>query len=190
MLTIYSPKSFRAQRASWRAVIQLNVVRSFHSILDAITRAERLQQDPSGSPKSDLPPLTAELLAIKSRLEVLVEVEKSLVRRLTTAGSGEVEATHLRSILLKDGRVSPEKTALKEVAINSATPWKSAFIRLMKSEHRESFDSVDGVNWDDPEDPGTILTSCSQDMMTLWASPVVRRILEKQRVRPEDLSGL
>jgi len=191
---MYDPKSFRAQRASWRAVIQLNVVRSFHKILDAMARAEQYDNEQyasSPSPKSVQPMLTAELLAIKERLEPLIDVEETLIRRLTTAGSGEVEATHLRSIndIPASGRISPSKGPLKEVAVNSMTPWKNAFNRLIKTEPRESFDSAEGVNWDDPEDPGTILHNCAQDMIRLWSSKTVRLVLERQRVRPEDLSG-
>ena len=96
------------------------------------------------------------------------------------AGSGETEATHLRA---------PPKQVSKEIAINSATPWKNAFNRLIRTE-RTSFDSQDGVDWDDPDDPGVILHACSQDLIHIWTSPVVQELLWSQNVRLEESSGL
>ncbi|CAA7263251.1 unnamed protein product [Cyclocybe aegerita] len=185
---MYDLKSFRAQRASWRAVIQLNVVRSIHSILDAMTRAEKYDHGPSSSTssKGDLPLLTPELLAIKSRLEPLVEVEKMLIRRLTSAGSGEIEATQLQTT---NGTVVLPKSSPKEVAINSTIPWRSAFNKLVGSADRGSFESEDGIDWDDPDDPGPVLHSASEHMKQLWASPIIQQLLEKENVRLEQLSG-
>ncbi|KAJ3514865.1 hypothetical protein NLJ89_g2124 [Agrocybe chaxingu] len=186
--TTLKTHSFRAQRASWRAVIQLNVVRSIHSILDAMTRAEKHDHGPSSSTssKGGLPPLTTELLAIKSRLEPLVEVEKTLIRRLTSAGSGEIEATQLQTT---NGTIVLPKSSPKEVAINSTIPWRSAFNKLVGSADRGSFESEDGIDWDDPDDPGPVLHSASEHMKQLWASPIIQQLLEKENVRLEQLSG-
>ena len=95
------------------------------------------------------------------------------------AGSGESEATHLRT----------PKHISKEIAINSTTPWKNAFNRLIRSE-RTSFDSQDGVDWEDPDDPGAILHACSQDLIHIWNCPIVQELLESQNVRLEESSGL
>ena len=115
-----------------------------------------------------------------SRLDPLIQVEQTLIRRLTMAGSGESEATHLKS---------PSKHIFKEIAINSTTPWKNAFNRLIRS-GRSSFDSQDGVDWDDPEDPGAILHACSKDLMYIWSCPLVQELLGSQNVRLEESSGL
>ena len=96
------------------------------------------------------------------------------------AGSGETEATHLRP---------SSKQVFKEIAINSRTPWKHAFNRLIKTE-RSSFDSQDGVDWNDPQDPGVILHQCSEDMMLIWNSPMVQEMLGRQNVRLAESSGL
>lgn len=96
------------------------------------------------------------------------------------AGSGETEATQLRA---------PPKQGFKEIAVNSTTPWKNAFNRLIRTE-RTSFDSQDGVDWEDPEDPGAILHACSQDLIHIWSNPMVQELLESQNVRLEESSGL
>ncbi|KAF8156642.1 guanine nucleotide binding protein, alpha subunit [Crassisporium funariophilum] len=193
---MYDPKAFRSERASWRAVIQLNVVRSFHSILDAMARvptqkSEASTSDAPQSPRSSALQLSVELLAIQARLQPLIQAENTLIRRLTMAGSGEVEATQRPKVHSEHDaeRISGEaKQVFKELAINSGIPWKHAFNRLLKSE-RESFDSEEGIDWDDPDDPGAVIHACAQDMIQLWASPIIQQLLEKQKVRLEELSG-
>jgi len=158
------------------------------TILDAMTHAEKHESGPGHPPRKKTSwQLTPELLAIKERLMPLVDIEKTLIRRLTTAGSGEVEATH-REAAPNQPVIS--KPGLKEVAINSAIPWKNAFNRLIKTDERTSFDSADGIDWDDPEDPSAILHSCSQDMIQLWNNPNIKQLLVKQNARMEDHSGL
>jgi guanine nucleotide-binding protein subunit alpha len=92
------------------------------NILDAMTQAEKqdyLTHPSLQSPRQGSSHLTPELLDIKARLMPLFGVEKTLIRRLTTAGSGEAESAH--------GQVAPNhvvcpKHAVKKVAINSAIP--------------------------------------------------------------------
>jgi len=159
------------------------------SILDAMTHAEKHEYLDHSSPqrKKGSWHLTPELLGIKERLMPLVDVEKTLIRRLTTAGSGEVEATHREAA---PDHLAASKPGLKEIAINSAIPWKNAFNRLIKTEERASFDSAEGIDWDDPEDPSAILNSCSQDMIQLWNNPNIKQLLVKQNARVQDYSGL
>lgn len=151
-----------------------------------MTQAEKHESldNPSPQRKKGSWHLTPELLAIKERLMPLVDVEKTLIRRLTTAGSGEVEATHREAA---PDHLLASKPGLKEIAINSAIPWKNAFNRLIKTEERTSFDSAEGIDWDDPEDPSAILNDCSQDMIQLWNNPNIKQLLVK---RMQDHSGL
>lgn len=159
-------------------------MQSFSNILDAMARVEN-QPSPS-SPQSSKrgPLLTPELLEIKSRLQPLADIEKNLIRRITMAGSGQVDPDFRHGMT----DVHPSKDTLKEIAINSTIPWKNAFSRLLKSDHRSSFDSADAIDWDDPEDPWAILNQCSQDMIQLWNSPNIKQLLAKKMVRSEDLS--
>ncbi|PPQ66642.1 hypothetical protein CVT24_006934 [Panaeolus cyanescens] len=280
---MYDPKAFRAERASWRAVIQLNIVRSIHNILDTISRAQKLQSSSSTSthylhtsasahslnrsihsskspttisstsptspspssssapspsasapsapspssstpspssstsPTTTLPSITPEVLELKARLEPLLHVEAALIRRLTYAGSGEVEAT--RRVVMeggvdvgvggKVGNVNGHGNGIntgngwgmglggREVAINSATPWKNAFSRIVRGGgERDSVDSAnggegEGDTWDesDPDDPGVVLNRLSGDMIRLWRNGVVSRLLDIQGLRMEELSG-
>ncbi|TFK39288.1 guanine nucleotide binding protein, alpha subunit [Crucibulum laeve] len=180
---MYEPKAFRTERASWRAVIQLNVVRSVHLILDAMTRVQK-NTSPTSSRDTltDFPPLTPELLKLKLRLAPLLQVEEVLIRRLTPVGSGETEATQLVSYTERS------KNYLKEVAVNSAAHWKDAFAKLVSSD-TESFDSQHAIDFDDPNDPGIVLNACSEDMVKLWNDPLIQQLLEKQNLRMEEVAG-
>ncbi|KIL57705.1 hypothetical protein M378DRAFT_27866 [Amanita muscaria Koide BX008] len=174
---MYEPKAFRAERASWRAVIQLNVVRSIHLILDAIDQAvvssysDRTSHHPS-----------PDLLKLKLRLVPLLEIEKRLLHRLTPAGSGEVEATQL-------SYTERSRAFFKELAINAAVKWKDAFVRSDYDWDRESLNSEEAIDWDNPNDPGAVLHACSTDMIKLWNSTEARKILEIQNLRIEELAG-
>ncbi|KAJ7146340.1 guanine nucleotide binding protein, alpha subunit [Mycena epipterygia] len=183
---LYEPKAFRAERASWRAIIQLNVVRSIHIILDAIARAQNTNDRPPSARSSmsshDSLRLDAELVNLKARLASLLDVEKALMKRLSLPGSTEWEPTE-RPLTT----AAPKKRQSREIAVNSTVAWKGAFARTDSG--RESFDTDNLVDWDDPEDPGVLLHARSEDMKRLWEHPTVQAILEKQSIRLQELAG-
>ena len=127
-----------------------------------------------------------ELLKIKLRLAPLLQVEETLIRRLTPAGSGEMEAT------LRIGRdmsyYERTKNYMKEVTVNSAVQWKGSFGR--REAGRSSFDTDKAINWEDPDDPGRILHACSEDMIRLWEDPMTKKFLEAQKLRLQERAGL
>ncbi|KAF8632876.1 hypothetical protein AX17_004724 [Amanita inopinata Kibby_2008] len=174
---MYEPKAFRTERASWRAIIQLNVVRSFHVILDAIDGAQSFEG--SAHIAHDIPP---DILELRMRLSPLLQVEETLVHRLTKVGSGETEATQFFD-------TDRPYAVLKEIAVNSAAQWKDALAHLKRGKGRQSFDSEDAIDWDDPNDPGAVLHACSEDMIRLWNNSFVRNLLEMQSLRLEELAG-
>ncbi|KZT10357.1 G-alpha-domain-containing protein [Laetiporus sulphureus 93-53] len=201
-----SPKAFRAERASWRAVIHLNVVRSIRLILEAMSDAHAAQVpgakfltshsstrasssrsllDPDGGIPRALPQLTAEHLKLKMRLSPLLQVEQALIRKLTPPGSAEFEATHLAQM----SNVSyMDRMHAKEVAVNTTFAWKGIFSKFM-SDTRDSIDSREAIDWDDPEDPGRIIYACGEDMIRLWNDDTIQALLRAQNIRLEDQPG-
>ncbi|EDR07084.1 guanine nucleotide-binding protein alpha-4 subunit [Laccaria bicolor S238N-H82] len=168
----HSRQTFHTERASWRAVIQLNVVRSIHLIFDAISKAEETS---SGSQDFAVDLIASpEFLKLKLRLAPLLQVRETLIRRLTPAGSSETEAT------LRIGRdmsySERTKNYMKEVTINSAVQWKGSFGR--RDVGRSSFDTDKAMNWEDADDPGRILHACSEDMIRLWEDPMTKNFLD------------
>ena len=115
------------------------------------------------------------------RLAPLIQVEAALVRRLLPPGQ-------------VDGLTRSNLTGLpfpQEISVNSSTGWKNAFNRLLRNNGgRDSCDSIDLINWLDPDDPGVILHACAEDMIKLWADPTIRNIMEIEKMRPEEMAGL
>lgn len=151
-------------------------------------RAQKYEHDHSsaqGAKKGSSYP-TQDLLEIKARLAPLLQVENTLIRRLTGGGS---ELIPTQADQTSRAMYNSSKQGLKEIAINSTIPWKNAFNRLIRSEERSSFDSADGIDWEDPEDPWPILNQCMNDMQQLWNSPGVKQLLVKQKIKPDDLNG-
>ncbi|THG94874.1 hypothetical protein EW026_g6679 [Hermanssonia centrifuga] len=200
---IHSQKAFRTERASWRAVVLLNVVRSIRVILEAIADVQALHNAspsaspmlqsrtlpgsrPSSSPSSptspadDVPRLTADHLKLRMRLLPLLQVEEVLIRKLTPPGSIEYEATSLTQITN-----IPTSLKEKEVVVNSQFAWKGLFNRFTNRENGDA----ESINWDDPDDPGKIIHACGEDMIHLWADPTVQKVLEYQKIRLQDLPG-
>ncbi|KXN84487.1 Guanine nucleotide-binding protein alpha-4 subunit [Leucoagaricus sp. SymC.cos] len=172
---MYEPKAFRRERASWRAIIQLNIVQAFHLIMDAIAQAQRqAKREADDHDPQDLPALTVEHFRIRQRLLPLLEIENTLIRQLSPVTSRQKSSGH--------------RLSLKEVAVNSATSWKECFQKLMNNE-RDSLDSEALVDWDDPSDPGKVLNACLEDMIRLWNDPVVQELLDKLKLRMREQAG-
>lgn len=174
-----SAQAFESERASWRSVIQLNLVQSFHLILDAFTREQA--SDPSSRPFA-LPP---DLLKSKARLAPLLELEEALRKRLVPDGSDEKEPTML----------DRTKSFVREIAVQAN--WKSSW---GKDEDREGADDNgvairadpddDETAWNDPSNPNRILYECSIDMIRLWNDPMTHQLLAYQKLRMEEVAGL
>ncbi|KAI0310022.1 guanine nucleotide binding protein, alpha subunit [Amylostereum chailletii] len=191
-----SPKAFRSERVIWRAVIQLNVVRSIHLILNLMTEAHAQQThlqntgfhrpstaDTSFGKRPVLPRLSSEHLRLKIRLSPLVQVEEALVRRL------QLSSGHDGPVASNDA----QEHLSKEVAVHSSSGWKGNFVARILSKRRDSTteedDDGDGIDWNDPDDPGRIIHACGEDMIHLWEDPVVRQLLDVNQVRLQDMSG-
>jgi hypothetical protein len=105
---LYTPTAFREERAVWRSVIQLNLVRSVRTILDAVASALHKHDvgDDSGSEEEAMGPLDG-VRALAARLESVRAVESALIARLVPRD--EEEPTRLRA---------------EEVFVRTGSAWK------------------------------------------------------------------
>ncbi|KIL66300.1 hypothetical protein M378DRAFT_415019 [Amanita muscaria Koide BX008] len=184
-----SPKAFKSERATWRAVVQLNVVRSIHLILDAMEDVKQGHAPPNHDaatgqpiPPVRYPTLTVEHMKLRMRLLPLQRVEELLLRRLSHAGSATFEPNHLVSL------EEDQPLQRKEFAVHSSSQWINAFGRLL-SAARASFEKESEIDFTDPNDPGVILNACSEDMTKLWHDPIIQQLLRLMRIRLEDMAG-
>ncbi|KAJ6506745.1 guanine nucleotide-binding protein alpha-4 subunit [Mycena sanguinolenta] len=176
---INSPKAFKAERASWRAVIHLNLVRSIRLILNALAAAEESACSSRSSDPDDqdpaYPELSSEILSLKMRLLPLRQVEIVVLDKLTHGAKLRGEAP--------DDDPSPG-----EISVNSAVPWKKAFNRLINNIR----DSIEGPEVTEPQDAREareLLHACSGYMVRLWNDPIVKQVLKIHRLRLEDMAG-
>ncbi|KAG6873621.1 hypothetical protein C0995_013552 [Termitomyces sp. Mi166 len=174
---LYDPETFRKERASWRAVIQLNIVRSVHLILDSITQ-EKSDAVLRSSP--DQAPVQPDLLKLKMRLSPLLQVEQALTRHLTPEGSGEAEVT------LRDRQASYADRSnylVREVAINST--WKETVVKSSGLSQQVEETSHGHVS----RDPSILLNACGQDMQILWNDSTVKTLLKRHNIHMEEVAG-
>lgn len=160
--------------------MHLNVVRSVRLIINALAEAEAAASSPLPPDPEDpvYPALTPELLTLKMRLLPLQQVEEALLGKLSPSARFN-----------KAYSASPDPQKPQEVSINSTTPWKGAFNRLMNNVRS----SVDGPEVDEPQDSRDarqLLHACSEDIIRLWNDPTVKEVLRAHRLRLEDMAGL
>ncbi|KIY47327.1 G-alpha-domain-containing protein [Fistulina hepatica ATCC 64428] len=204
---LYTPTAFREERILWRAVIQLNIIRSIRTILDAVN-SELLRRSKiipsmshteSHSNPSSFALFHSPLDTIQARLAPLRDIERLLVAKLVPPN--EEEATRLTAPDDSSYRFAPRHgySRSQEIFVRPGTGWKGAL-----SKARVNTTSLCG---DDPvssssnrrasasdfletaDEPQSVLHACAQDMIQLWQDPGVRAILRKKKLRLEESPG-
>ncbi|KAG1729174.1 guanine nucleotide binding protein, alpha subunit [Suillus occidentalis] len=149
-----SPKAFRSERASWRAVIQLNVVQSIHAILDLMSKAHSSAHNPPISSQPNTPPK---------------EVSPTQPRSSQTQNAPSPVATS------RGG--ANEETSPQCPHPSSHLILRNPFLFSKKS----ACDSADLIDWSDPDDPGVVLNACAEDMKRLWTDPVIQALMKVEK---------
>ncbi|THH15952.1 hypothetical protein EW146_g4615 [Bondarzewia mesenterica] len=214
----YAPTAWADQRASWRAVIQLNLLRSINAILDVISYASspitrsssplasqppsiysRLDQDTeTGSShdhsRSENPaPLTEKHALLRLRLGPLRSVETDLRMYLNASFSDteSAEADAEQWATPFDGPVihDPEERDSTE-----RRRLHEFFVRVRGTGSSVSEHSVDkkarGRDGKSVLDEATdVIAGCAEDMKTLWEDMTVRALLESTGKRLWQDSG-
>lgn len=197
---MYTPNAFREERILWRAVIQLNIVRSIHTILDTLNDIRRRDVYPStpytSDPDSDseseshvaLPPHLEEL---RRRLYPLRHVESLLIAKLVPPNESEATTLGYGGSNSVNGNVphhwgapQPPQHAFrdKEVFVRPGTQWK-----LRSSGRPQSAGTTGQETLDESQ---AVLHHCRPDINALWNDGVVRQILRRRKIRLEESPGL
>jgi guanine nucleotide-binding protein alpha-1 subunit len=179
----------------WRAVIQLNVVRSVRTILDAISDVRRRELPvSSGSDETDEESderarLPTHLETIAMRLLPLRHIEALLVAKLVPPS--EEEATHL-------GLCPPAADGLcalhrghppHEIFVRPGAAWKGGV--LARARPAFGRPSSAGTAGQETQDESQLaLHQCRDDMIALWNDRTVRDVLRKRKMRLEESPGL
>lgn len=178
----YAPKALQSESEAWRAVVQLNLVRTVNFILDVIGGSKVTSEDRENAATYSSPAPTDSSAKGKG-----VDSLGVLGTRLAPLRTVE---TVLASTLLADVPVSrgsgghvtlKNKTRASEVSIRGGSGWKA----LVKRK-----DASPGSAPDDLDNARQLLASCKDDIVALWSNAQVQQNLREQDVSLRDQSGL
>ena len=165
-------------------MIQLNIVRSIRIIIDTISdvhhNAVLSEVESDGEEEF---PLSDQLIAIKERLKPLRHIESILVAKLVPPN--EAEAAHLGN--RPDIISSSQNRKSQEIFVRPGMGWHGTLLRGARSSRPSSAGST---GLETPDDTQCILDSCRADMIALWQNPTARAILQRRKVRLQELPGL
>ncbi|TDL19263.1 G-alpha-domain-containing protein [Rickenella mellea] len=195
----YAFKAWQEERASWRAVIQLNLVRSVNQILDILTAElngsptiiDQDDEDDEGAityhhahPSS----FTEKHRLLKLRLTPLRRVQRDLEQRLGSA-TEEPCATNTPTV------AAPFEP--QEFYIRSTTGWKAALDKFKPRLSRDSKDSKDGGMTTamreklqrEADEATQIIAGCREDMQSIWEDKAIREMLSRRKMMLENSGG-
>ncbi|KAG6910377.1 hypothetical protein DXG01_011092 [Tephrocybe rancida] len=197
----YARREWSEERASWRAVIQLNLVRNVNSIMDHLNQEMAGSVDGHNSDDSTdevqivrrkakaLPPLRFKEIhrLLRLRLGPLARVQQDLERKLGEAST----ELHTTAVLVAAPFDHPtNRRALQEFSINSTNGWKTALVKFrpMRQARPEVGEELRKAK-DIEDDVAEVLDACKDDIKTLWDDSVVTEMLNRRKVRIEDSPG-
>lgn len=206
---VHAPESWHAERKSWRSVIQLNLVRSVNTIVDAISSIESpsffyevSSMSHSTSNHTDysdefdyVPPLSPKTASsvhlpyqisewhttMKLRLRPLRQVEADL-KKLLGAASDEVTESSLHgdySELLATPFDTPPQHRTREFCVRSHHAWKASVLSKSKPGSSRPGTAVAANTTD-------VIAAFRDDIQMLWEDETVRNLLRRRRLTLED----
>ncbi|KAF8878755.1 guanine nucleotide binding protein, alpha subunit [Infundibulicybe gibba] len=207
----FAPTAWEQERASWKPVIQLNLIRSIITITEILqaemgsrslspssstpqslvpdnahTPASPLSLDTTTSPAppTDEAPLHADKhQLLRLRLDALRRVEESLNRRL---GVTPPKGIHSPPSSPGDEYAAPGVRRHGEFGVRG---WNSVFEntdqRFTVSSGSGDGDGDEGEDKDGDE-ATDIIANCREDVMALWADDAVRAALKARKMKLED----
>ncbi|KIM78223.1 hypothetical protein PILCRDRAFT_75828 [Piloderma croceum F 1598] len=187
---LYTPTAFRAERVLWRAVIQLNLVRSIRTITDALSDHRRPSVDSGGDDSEDeLQGIPREIELLTVQLLPLRHIEALLIEKLVPAN--EEEATHLGHKGKSNSSISSgsdRSFQSQEVFVRGATSWKGVLAKGVNRFHGWPT-SAGTTGLETRDEPQEVLHACRKEIKTLWSDPFVREILRRRKIRLEEFPG-
>ncbi|PPQ67438.1 hypothetical protein CVT26_007232 [Gymnopilus dilepis] len=167
----FAPKYFESERSIWKIVVQLNIISSIKTILDALKE----EYEPTGTfpvTPIDLPSQSAQRFLRRMRLALspLFIIEANLVKLL-----------------------APECTDSRDLTVRAGSGWKA----LLRSQRNPSSPSTGSplarrrshTILNHENDPTSILAAQRDDIIELWQNPEVQEILKRRRPHLREQPG-
>ncbi|CAL1698353.1 unnamed protein product [Somion occarium] len=194
----YAKNTWAEELASWRTVVQLNLLRNVHTILDLVSSemdgtpdssADSEDETPTPSIDDRQPPLrfTEKHGVLKLRLLPLRSVQKDLEDRL---GASSVEENS--GYLAGNGMNTPKSKPKSQEVFVRSSGWKTTLRAAngrRSSDARHEAGSVRRTTEVDARRATEVIASCGDDIKTLWEDETVQEMLKRRRVRLDDTPG-
>ncbi|KAH7882317.1 guanine nucleotide binding protein, alpha subunit [Phlebopus sp. FC_14] len=184
---LYTPSAFREERILWRSVIQLNVVRSVRTILDALASLRfPLPTIDSAGDDSDsaLSPQPHQLDVLLMRLTPLRHIEALLIAKLVPPTEDESLSRFGASYR---SHAEPAWRSQEIFVRPGATSWKGTLAKNARRQGRPT--SLGNTGMSTTDEAQEALHASSVDIATLWNDRFVREVLRKRKIRLEELPG-
>ncbi|KAG6379560.1 guanine nucleotide binding protein, alpha subunit [Boletus reticuloceps] len=190
---LYTPTAFREERILWRGVIQLNVVRSVRTIMDALSNVRRPPVDSGGEDSDDdAIHIPHEIDLLRMRLTPLRHIEALLIAKLIPPSQDDAASFHGgSSFSAYQSRRSTSAERLwrtQEVFVRPGATWKGALAKSTRRDGRPI--SLGDTGMTTRDEAQEVLHSCSDDIISLWDNKFVREVLRRRKIRLEELPGL
>ncbi|KAF8797769.1 heterotrimeric GTP-binding alpha subunit [Phlegmacium glaucopus] len=163
----FAPKHFESERPIWRVIVQLNIIGSIKTILEALE--EEYESGATGPADASSHLRLRELRRIRLAFSPLFFIEANLLKLL-----------------------APGCSDSRDIAMHAGNGWKT----LVRKGPRAAAVSGDdrencrlGLGIGENNDPTSVLAAQKHDIIAIWTNPSVQAILEKRRPRLQHSPG-
>nr|WBU87316.1 G-alpha-domain-containing protein [Ganoderma boninense] len=197
----FSPSHFHKERAAWKTIIQLNLIRNIKRLLEVLqeewesslqtTTASSIAKGKGVAGRTPSSPgvrfstskLTDNHRRIRMRLSALLPIEDELMKKLLPDGGAANKDVCVRAGSGWKGIVS----ALSEntSTLGPVVPVKP-LVSAMKGSANSRPTTADARFKDNPT---AVLAACKDDIVTLWEDHIVQDVLKKHNMRLQDMPG-
>lgn len=169
----FTPQQFHIESAAWRAVIDLNFVRSVTFLLSLLHDGSNPPM-PSDGRLLPVVELSDDLRRLRVRLSPLRNIEEHLARFLSPDDPDHAAA-------------SPSFLSERafEVNVRSGSKWKALF-----NQNSAISTKVEMQGYEELKNARRVIEACKDDIVALWNNPAIRASLTDQSVSLEFQSGL
>ena len=190
----YAKQAWAEERAAWRTVIQLNLLRNVNTILDIMGQEMSASSTPEDS-SDDEHQASSSSVALARSSPPLRFSEKHRVLRLRLLPLRSVQEDLQARLGASDwptpktsSEEPPAKSRTQDIFVWSNAGWKAA---LRATTGRHSFDrGMQKRRESDEKETAGVLASCADDIKALWKDETVQATLKKRRIRLDLMPGL
>ncbi|KAJ7596460.1 guanine nucleotide binding protein, alpha subunit [Mycena floridula] len=174
------------ERAAWRSVIFLNLVRNVSDILRELSKETDLASAQSGTDELDLHQPGSPSMSDKKyrllqlRLAPLRGIQTELEQQLGPA------ITEPRFTEVTTATPFVDRPALQEFSINSTNGWRSALEKFRNARLTQAAPGCLRAVRSRDDERAEVLATYREDMKLLWEDPFVREMLSKRKIPIDD----